>query len=172
MIIAERYSSFTIKSRREVDFSKAGFYVPDFHDENGKLVDNNIELKEKYKNHMSGLFNEYSKMVSSGMKVEDARFVLPYCYHSNIIMGIDAHTMLDMIIKYTKTKYSKVKEFKEFGDKLYNIAKEYTPYLIPIIDAVPVNEINEVDEYLNENLEGKPYEILDKVKLINHTPKY
>ena len=40
-IIAERFSSFTIKSRREVDFSKVGFYTPDFHDKQGNLLDNN-----------------------------------------------------------------------------------------------------------------------------------
>ncbi|MCI8331005.1 MAG: hypothetical protein HFE04_02755, partial [Bacilli bacterium] len=35
IIIEERFSSFTIKSRREVDFSQSGFYVPKFRDESG-----------------------------------------------------------------------------------------------------------------------------------------
>lgn len=169
MIIAERYSSFTIKSRREVDFSTAGFYVPDFHDKNGDLLENNDELKEIYVNHMKYLFNEYKKMVDNGIKTEDARFILPYCFHSNIIMGIDAHTLFDMIIKFTKTKYSKVDEFREFGNKLYEIAKEYTAYLIPIIDKIPVTEQDNVDNFLNNYVEKEKYQILNSVKLLNYT---
>lgn len=37
-IIAERFSSFTIKSRREVDFSKVGYYTPAFRDVMGKVL--------------------------------------------------------------------------------------------------------------------------------------
>ena len=48
VIIAQRFCSFTIKSRREVDFSKAGFYIPDFHDKDGILLENNKELQEYY----------------------------------------------------------------------------------------------------------------------------
>ena len=46
-IIEERFASFTIKSRREADFSQVGFYVPDFHDENGNILPNNEKLKEE-----------------------------------------------------------------------------------------------------------------------------
>ena len=49
-IIAERYSSFTIKSRREVDFSKVGYYVPNFHDINGNLLANNEEIRNEFSN--------------------------------------------------------------------------------------------------------------------------
>ena len=167
MIIAERYSSFTIKSRREVDFSKSGYYVPDFHNENGELLSNNEKIKEEYKKHMDSLFNKYKSLEENGVKGEDARFILPYSFHSNIMMGIDAHTLLDMIIKYTKTKYAKVEELKEFGDKLYEIASIYTPYLIPVIDLIPVNYNDEVDEYLDSKIDREDYKIIDNVKLLN-----
>ena len=168
-IIEERYSSFTIKSRREVDFSKAGFYIPDFHDKNGDILENNSYLKELYKFYMQSLFEKYTVLKENGISSEDARFILPYCYNSNIMMGIDAHTLFDMIIKFTKTKYSKIGELKEFGDNLYEIAKEYTPYLIPLIDMVPVTENDAVDDYLDERIKKEEYKILDEVKLLNHT---
>lgn len=56
-------------------------------------------------------------------KLEDARFILPYCYYSNIMMGIDAHTLKDMIIKFTKTKYAKIEELRLFGERLKEIAR-------------------------------------------------
>lgn len=165
-IIEERFSSFTIKSRREVDFSKVGFYVPDFHDEAGNILPNNESLKEKYRNYMQSLFDKYAIFDSEGIKKEDARFVLPYCYYSNIIMGIDAHTLKDLIIKCTKTKYSKIQELREFGERLYEIAQENVQYIIPEIDKVPVNLTDPVDEYLDEVITDKSYEVLDSPKLL------
>ena len=60
-IIAERFSSFTIKSRREVDFSQVGFYTPDFHDQQGNLLDNNEQIRKEFKAHEQSLFNDYEK---------------------------------------------------------------------------------------------------------------
>lgn len=165
-IIEERFSSFTIKSRREVDFSKVGFYVPDFHDEEGNILPSNESLKEKYRKYMQSLFDKYAVFLEKGINKEDARFVLPYCYHSNIVMGVDAHTLKDMIIKYTKTKYSKIQELREFGERLYEIAQENIPYIIDEIDKVPVNLTNPVDEYLEKYVGEDTYKILDGPKLL------
>lgn len=167
-IIEERFSSFTIKSRREANFANAGYYVPNFHDKDGNVVKDNKSLQSFYKDHMNNLFSKYSDFVNQGINVEDARFVLPYCFNSNIMMGINAHTLMDMIIKFTKTKYSRVEEFKEFGDKLYEIAKEQVPYIIPYIDAVPSSYDDEVSNYLADIIEKEPYQILDHVKLLNN----
>ena len=77
ILIEERFSSFTIKSRREVDFSNAGYYVPEFRDNNHQVLPNNKELQKMYMEHMKFLFNSYSELLELGIKKEDARFVLP-----------------------------------------------------------------------------------------------
>ncbi len=169
ILISERFASFTIKSRREVDFRTAGYYVPDFHDEDGNIHKDNEILKEKYKEHMQSLFNKYGDYVDSGISTEDARFILPYCFYSNIMMGIDAHVLYDLIVKFTKTKYAEIAEVKELGEKLYEIAKEYAPYLIPAIDKYQENKKDEVSEYLNSKIERENYKIVDKVKLVSNT---
>lgn len=168
-IIAERYSSFTIKSRREVDFSKVGFYTPDFHDLDGKILKNNEAIKNEYQEYMNSLFNEYAIFLEKGLKKEDARFILPYSYNSNIIMGVDAHTLKEMIIKYTKTKYAKIQELKEFGEKLYEIAKVNMPYLIKEIDDTKYQETDPVEDYLNETIRKDKYKILRGTKLLDCT---
>ena len=117
-IIEERFSSFTIKSRREVDFSNSKYYVPDFHDEKGNIHPDNEKLKEEYCKYMDGAFSGYSKLVDAGIKKEDARFVLPYSFPSEIIMGVDATTLVRMINSFTKGKLSNIAELKEFGEKL------------------------------------------------------
>ena len=170
-IIAERFCSFTIKSRREVDFSNVGFYTPDFHDEEGNVLQNNEEIKKEYQEYMKSLFESYSEIEALEVPKEDARFVLPYSYYSNILMGVDAHTLRDMIIKFTKTKYSKIQELREFGETLYEIAKEHISYIIDAIDSYEGELKDPVEEFLNSKIElsKRNYEVLDKVKLLNCT---
>lgn len=168
-IIAERYSSFTIKSRREVDFSQVGFYTPDFHDLDGNLLKDNNEVKAEYQNYMRTLFNEYTLFLNKGLKKEDARFILPYSYNSNIIMGVDAHTLKDMIIKYTKTKYAKIQELREFGEKLFEIVKVNMPYLVKEIEDTEYKETDPVEDYLNETIPERKYKILKGTVLLDCT---
>ncbi len=169
IIIEERFSSFTIKSRREVDFSKSGFYVPEFRNPDGSYHKLNGALKQKYYEHAKNLFSNYERLLSLRVPKEDARFILPYSFYSNIVMGVDAHTLKDMIIKFTKTKYAKITEVREFGTRLYEIAKENIPYLIDIIDEYPENLENGVDTYLKQNIPSGSFKILDKPSLITRT---
>ena len=62
-IIGYRLTSFTIKSRRNVDFRNVGFYVPDFHDKDGKVLKNNKTLQKQYKAYMQSLFDKYGELV-------------------------------------------------------------------------------------------------------------
>ena len=164
-IIEERFSSFTIKSRREVNFSQVGYYVPTFKDKNGNVLPNQDEIKEKYMSHMQFLFDSYQKLVDLGIPMEDARFVLPYSYHSNIIMGVDAHTLKKMILEYTKGTKSNIPEIKEFGEKLYEVVKQNVPYYKEIVDlSIPTTD--RIKEKL-DSIVDKSYEIIDKPILIN-----
>ena len=43
-LIEYRLTSFTIKSRRNVDFRNVGFYVPEFKKVNGDILENNKEI--------------------------------------------------------------------------------------------------------------------------------
>ena len=64
IMIGYRFISFTIKSRREVDFSKVGFFVPTFHDETGDVHEENEELRKIYKDYMSSLFQKYETYIA------------------------------------------------------------------------------------------------------------
>ena len=168
-IIGNRLTSFTIKSRREVDFRNVGFYIPEFRNKDLEKHEKNEELKEKYVKHMKELFNTYGDFVDSGINVEDARFILPYCFHSNIFMGLDARQLEKMIISYKYGPLSKIQEINEFGNKLYEIAKQYIPYLV---EGIEKQEKSEEDpfEYM-ENVKSRPeIKIQEKAKLVSYTP--
>ena len=170
-IIEERFASFTIKSRREADFSQVGFYVPDFHGSNGNILSNNEELKSEYKSHMQMLFSTYITLKDLGIPIEDARFVLPYCYHSNILMGMDAHSVKDLIIKLTKTKYRNITELREFGEKLYEIVQKQIPYIVPEVEKVPIQTSDAGEDYINQMVKKEAYQVEDKTRLLSSSSK-
>ncbi len=168
-IIGYRLTSFTIKSRREVDFRTAGFYVPEFRDKDGKEHKDNETLKEKFVKHSKMLFNTYGDFVDGGINVEDARFILPYCFHSNIIMGLNARELEKMIVAFRFGPLSKITELKELGKKLYAICKEKVPYLVSTIKDLEENSGSQF-EYLESMVKRPDIKIVDKATMISYTP--
>ena len=156
------------RSRREVDFRTAGFFIPEFRNKSGKIHEKNDELKKKYTENMQNLFNVYGDIHDMGVPAEDARFILPYSYHSNIIMGLDARQLERMIASFTKGNLSKFQEVKEFGNKLYEIAESYVPYLIPGLNKLDEN-LNNPFDYLDKNVKKPDIKILEDVKMISYT---
>lgn len=167
-IIGNRLTSFTIKSRREVDFRNVGYYIPEFRNKNLELHERNSQLQEKYKKHMKYLFNEYANLVDNGINIEDARFILPYSYHSNIIMGLDARELEKLVVSLLYGELSKVSELKELGTLLYEIIEEHVPYLIDSIKEDETTSDNPF-EYLEKLVERPEIKICDKAKLISYT---
>ena len=80
-LIEFRLASFTVKSRRYVDFSKAGYVSPELEsDAQRKTFDETVRT----------LFAIYDELEAAGVPKEDARFVLPYCFCSNFFCSMNA----------------------------------------------------------------------------------
>lgn len=173
-IIGYRLTSFTIKSRREVDFRYVGFYTPDFKDKDGNVLENNKYLQTVYKAYMNSLFYKYGDLVDDAIPVEDSRYILPYCYRSNIIMGCDANELFNMVSDLLYGKVSKITEIKEFGEKLAEMIIEYVPYLSDVLakekDKDCYNDHLEFVDELVPNIEF-PIQpcLLEKVEMVDYT---
>lgn len=168
-IIGNRLTSFTIKSRREVDFRNVGYYIPEFRNKNYEIHPENEELKKEYKEHMQLLFNAYGNLVDAGINVEDARFMLPYSYHSNIIMGLDARELERITISMLYGKLSKISELKELGEKLLELIKKYVPYLTKNIESQEENT-QDPFEYMQSISKRPETKILEHPILTSYTP--
>lgn len=168
-IIGNRLTSFTIKSRRYVDFREAGFYVPTFRNTDYSIHLENKELQKKYKKHMRYLFKEYSALVDSGVPNEDARFILPYSFHSNIVMGLDARELEKLIIYLLYGEVSKIQELYELGEKLFAIAKKWVPYIADNISKYkkPANDCDFKELFIEYS--SKPATIVHKPLLLDYT---
>ena len=172
-IIGYRLTSFTIKSRRNVDFRNVGFYIPDFHDEDGKVLKTNKKLQKQYSNYMQSLFNKYGELVDEEIPVEDCRYILPYSFYSNIIMGCDANELLRMTSDMLYGKISHITEIRELGEKFAEMIREKAPYLVRALDQEKDKDYYEdkfsfVDKMVEEtNIE--PGRLLSKVNMTDYT---
>jgi len=117
-VIEFRLASFTVKSRRYVDFSDAGYVIPE------SLKG---ETKDSYVRHMNRLFADYGRLMELGIPKEDARFLLPYSLRSNFFMTIDAREMIHMIVSMIDGRGAKFDELRMLGLQLKEQFDELYP---------------------------------------------
>ena len=122
-VIEARLASFTVKSRRYVDFSNAGYVVVDGL---------NDEQKALYDETMAARFEDYEKLMALGVPKEDARFLLPYCLRSNFFMTVNARELIALICAMLYGRGQEYAEIRALGEHL----KEQFDALYPgVIDA-------------------------------------
>jgi len=153
-LIEHRISAYTIKSGRYVNFSKAGCYEPEFR-YNTEVSDNvKQETKEEYMKFVSESFELYKKLADDGIKVEDARFILPYSLKTNIYCSMNARELLHLIWSML---YGRGKNYLELVT-IGNLLKEQLNVIAPSV-AMNLERIETGKEIKEEKLDellGKP----------------
>ena len=119
-VIEYRLASYTVQSRRYVDYSQTGFYLPELPE----------HLREPFSAHMQSLFDDYAKLLQLDIPKEDARFVLPYCFRSNFYCTMNARELLHMIATMLWGRGSVFPELKALGESLKAQFSEYFPNLL------------------------------------------
>lgn len=120
-VIESRLGSYTVKSRRYVDFTGAGYITPEGLDE--KLIPGYTEL-------MDGLFRVYTELLEAGVSREDARFVLPYCFCSNFYMTMNARSLCKLICQMRTGRGAWSSEIRSLGDSLASQLEEVWPGVV------------------------------------------
>lgn len=154
-----RLASFTIKSRRYVDYSKMGYYVP---------PDLNGESHPLYIEHMDYLFSEYLEFINMGIPKEDARFVLPYSFYSNFYCTVNARELIYIL---REMKYGRGKHIGElsnlFNQIVAQLERSFPSVLGEIVDFTDNLEVTISPKI--DNLRGELEEARPSSKLINCT---
>lgn len=119
-MIEFRLASFTVKSRRYVDFGEMGFIMPDFSDD---------AVKEKYTAHMEYLFAEYNYLLEQGIPKEDARFVLPYSFRSNFYCTVNARELVKIVNEMVWGRGKEYPEIVSLGKSLLEQCEKELPFL-------------------------------------------
>jgi len=162
-IIEFRLASFTVQSRRYVDFSTVRFFVSQsFSEKIGKI----------YTEHMDALISTYGELLALDVPKEDARFVLPYCFHSNFYCTCNARELLHMICTMIYGKGSAFEEIRTLGMQL---AAEFEAYFPGQIETFKNKYKTEHERSLSwiSSLEskecGSPSPLPASVSLLSHT---
>lgn len=125
--IEYRLASFTVKSRRYVDFSGLGYYIPP------ELKDENLN---EYCQHMDYLFAAYNRMLENGIPKEDARFLLPYSFHSNFYCTVNARELAHIISDIKCGRGKDIPELQDLADEIMEQVEEVFPCMHFVIDAI------------------------------------
>lgn len=105
-VIEFRLASYTVKSRRYVDFSNAGCVQPEGM---------SPSVQAAYASRSEALFSIYSRLLELGVPKEDARFVLPYGFRSNFFATMNARELMNMVAAMVKGRGSSFPELKSLG---------------------------------------------------------
>lgn len=135
-LIECRLASFTVKSRRYVDFSEQGYYIPP------ELSDEDRQL---YLRYMTPLFDGYTSLLEMGIPKEDARFLLPYSFCSSFYCTLNAR---ELFLVLDAMKYGRGSGSAEL-DGLANQLLDQLRELFPIERPAPLNRILRADAAKN-----------------------
>ncbi len=108
-LIECRLASFTVKSRRYVDFSGQGYLVPE---------DLEVDSLSVYREYMDNLFDGYNKLLELDVPKEDARFLLPYAFCSNFYCTLNARELCHLIDSIRNGRGSHIPELVDIADQL------------------------------------------------------
>ena len=127
-LIECRLASFTVKSRRYVDFSNLGYLIP------SELCGDSLT---HYIEYMELLFEGYKSLLEMGIPKEDARFLLPYSFCSNFYCTLNARELGNLIssIKYGRGK--NIPELQDLAQQLLEQVSDIFPALISEFDHEP-----------------------------------
>lgn len=158
-LIEFRLASFTVQSRRYVDFRNVGFIIPE------GLTS---EIENKYSDNMNYLFSTYEKLIDLGIPKEDARFVLPYCFKSNFYCSCNARELMHIICTMLYGRGKNNREISSLGNELKNQFDKYFP---GVIEKEKRNFLDNDPRYTYEvNARQKNPEVVHPVvELISHT---
>lgn len=158
-MIEFRLASFTVKSRRYVDFSNVGYYIPEFSSK---------ENAQKYKTHIDYLFSEYQYFLDSGVAKEDARFLLPYCYRSNFYCSLNARELLNVLRAMIFGRGSKFPEIYNLGKQILSQVQPMCPGIFGDFESkIPAkSDTIDLSDFKIEADESEPNEL---VELLSYT---
>ena len=119
-LVRHRIASYSQQSQRYVDLSKSelGYIMP-------PSIESNKDLSEKYKGVMEKIEKEYKELIASGVKAEDARFVLPNACQTKIMVSMNARSLLNFFQERTCQRAQW--EIRDLANKMLEQVKEIAP---------------------------------------------
>ena len=135
-LIEFRLAAYTVKSRRYVDYSNMEWYVPRFRKHSDTEMyatfteDEQQDLQDNYNEHVKSLFAAYAQLLELGIPKEDARFVLPYCFHSHTYCTMNARELVHLAWQCVHGRGRKYPECVMIGNQIVDALHTLFPSVV------------------------------------------
>ena len=87
-LVRHRIASFAQQSQRYVNLKEPNYVVP-------PKIEKNKTMKKAYNETMQNIWKQYNQLLDMGIPAEDARYVLPNATSTNIIVTMNARSLLN-----------------------------------------------------------------------------
>ena len=126
-----RLASFTVKSRRYVDFSGLGYHIP---------PELRGDALSAYCRYMDMLFGAYQELLENGVAKEDARFLLPYSFNSNFYCTLNARELARVLRTIRFGRGRDIPELRSLADQIVSQLETMFPCLLAELAGRPEEE--------------------------------
>ncbi len=117
-LVRHRIASYAQQSQRYVSISKPSYTTP-------KSILDNKEALEEYNETIERIWRCYNKLLKLGVPTEDARYILPNATHSNIIVTMNARSLLNFF--ELRCCLQAQWEIRELAYKMLALVKKQAP---------------------------------------------
>lgn len=124
-LVRHRIASYSQQSQRYVKGDKFGYVIP-------PEIEKNPTLKAGYELHMKRIMEDYEALIESGIKKEDARYLLPNATTTNIVVTMNARELLHFIGLRTSPRAQW--EIRELAKEMLRQVKEVAPVIFGEIE--------------------------------------
>jgi len=119
-LVRHRIASYAQQSQRYVDFKEPNYVTP-------PTIIKNIEMKEAYEETMTIIWKQYNKLLEMGIPVEDSRFILPNAACTNIMITMNARSLLNFF-ELRCCQHAQW-EIRELANKMLKEVKKVAPII-------------------------------------------
>lgn len=157
LFVSSQFGSYLQESQRRSMVSRDRILVP-------------VELKEKqlerfFIQSMNNTYDVYSWLIDRGIKLEDARYILPLSSASSIFSAASLESFVYLFVKTSKNRGIIPAELKQYTYKLKNLMDIYLPELTNArLSFSNLNSYYPLTDPLRE-----PDKLIEKI--IQHKPK-
>jgi thymidylate synthase (FAD) len=117
-LVRHRIASYAQQSQRYVDLKEPNYVTP-------PTIKKDKTMKKAYDKTMLNIWNEYNKLLDLGIPAEDSRFVLPNAACTNIIVTMNARSLLNFF--ELRCCLHAQWEIRQLANKMLNEVKKIAP---------------------------------------------
>lgn len=119
-LVRHRIASYAQQSQRYVNLKKPQFVIP-------PKIQKNEQMKNAYEDTMNEIWKQYNQLLEMGIPAEDARYVLPNATFTNIIVTMNARSLLNFF--ELRCCLHAQWEIRELAQKMLKLVKKKAPII-------------------------------------------